>query len=396
MTVNFVRQDAALSAAVAFLFSLGVQSQAQALPESQTPEDSSNQRLTASRTPVSGGLVDPSDHFIGANVTLPGKAALISWVDTGVHPWAAILCIHGLGFHKETYSALAKRLSRLGIAMYAIDVRGFGVYKERNPHARVDFERSFVDIKEALTTIKQNNQQIPVFLLGESMGGAMALQAAARYPELVNGAASSVPAFNTVRNLPLSMKVMMIGALRGPNGQVSIAGDVVGRSTHKEHLKQEMLDDPATRHHMSVRDLLAYRKLMGQNNKAIKKLSGTPIFLVQGYKDKLVGPRSTTNLFNHIATADKDMFLVGKSDHLVFEEGQFSDETVDTLVSWLSKHSDGGAPFALLPSQLSKMNTPVQAYVGSTPVGSAAAAKPSQTTSEVLDKGGRNQDSKDQ
>jgi hypothetical protein len=176
----------------------------------------------------------------------------------------------------------------------------------------------------------------------------------------------------------------MVGLLHGPNGQVSIAGDVVERSTEKKLVQEDLLDNPATRHHMAVRDLVAYRKLMADNNKAIKRLAGTPVLLVQGYKDNLIGPHATTRMFNHISTADKDLILVGKSQHLVFEEGQFSDETIDSLVSWLNKHSH--SPFALLPSQLSKMDAPIETFVGAKPeVVPESAPTRQETSAEVLD-----------
>jgi alpha-beta hydrolase superfamily lysophospholipase len=382
MISNLVRQGSAVSAAAFTLLSLCSVPRALAQSDSTGSDRTKLSSLSPTGAPVTA--VQTNMAAFGTSVNLPSKAALISWIDPKVNAWAAVLCIHGLGFHKETYSQLAKRLCRLGIAVYAIDVRGFGVYKENNSHARVDYEKSFHDIEESLISIKQSNPKIPVFVLGESMGGAMALQAAARYPELINGAASSVPAFNTIKNLPLALKATMIGLLRGPNGQVSIAGDVVARSTDKKGVQEDLLNNPATRQHMAVRDLVAYRKLMAGNDKAIKHLAGTPVLLVQGFKDKLIGPHATTKMFGHIATADKDLILVGKSEHLVFEEGQFSDETIDSLVSWLNKHSH--SPFALLPSQLSKMDTPVQTFVGAKP---EAVETPTptraQTKEEVLD-----------
>ncbi|HEY9776106.1 MAG TPA: alpha/beta fold hydrolase [Planktothrix sp.] len=298
------------------------------------------------------------------NVDLPGKAAMMAWIDPSVTPWAAVLCIHGLGYHKESYSALGRRLSRVGVAVYAIDVRGFGVYKETKRHAKVDFEQSFGDVKEAVTCMHAAYPKLPVYVLGESMGGAMALQCATRYPELVNGVVSSVPSFNSLRNLPFGLKVALIGMTRGLHASVAISPAVVDKATDNPTLAKRVLNNPATRHYLSVEDLIAYRRLMSGNGKASKQLTKTPILIVQGFKDKLIGPRSTTKLFNRIVVADKDLVLIGAAEHLVFEEGQFGDDTIDTVVSWLNKHNHEAEPYALLPSQISKLRSPVKAIVG--------------------------------
>ena len=41
-----------------------------------------------------------------------------------------------------------------------------------------------------------------------------------------------------------------------------------------------------------------------------------------------------------VKTDKKGLVLQGQSSHLVLEEGQFDDTTLDTVVSWIDKYSD--------------------------------------------------------
>lgn len=270
-------------------------------------------------------------------VALPHKAAFITWQDPNVKPWCSVLAVHGLGFHKETYDKLAKKLARLGIVVYAIDVRGFGVWQyAKDP--KVNFELTFEDIKEGLQVIRERNKGLPVFLMGESMGGSIALHVTARNPELINGVIASVPAGNSRYTLPTIAKMVVAGLFGGADAQIDIGKLVIEHSTENENVKAKLMNDPKQRKRLRVRDLMAFRKLAMGNGKAAKKIECTPVLIVQGYKDKLVSPKSIIKVFNKVATDKKNLVLQGQSSHLVLEEGQFEDTTLDVLVSWMDKN----------------------------------------------------------
>src|ERR1700733_10182392 len=110
-----------------------------------------------------------TDRVIGGDVPLK------SWTDQSVEPWAVLLCIHGLGLHKEDFEPLGKKMAALGIATYAIDVRGFGSWMKTAEHRKVDFEQTMKDVESSLRAIRMAHPDLPLVILGESMGGAIAL-----------------------------------------------------------------------------------------------------------------------------------------------------------------------------------------------------------------------------
>ncbi|MBK9206396.1 MAG: alpha/beta fold hydrolase [Candidatus Obscuribacter sp.] len=106
-----------------------------------------------------------------------GNAPCLSWFNADMPVKAVFVCVHGLGLHNGTYEALGKRLSTFGYATYAIDVRGFGSWMEAKGRECVDFDGCLSDLKSTLKVVHRAHPGVPVYLLGESIGGAIALRA---------------------------------------------------------------------------------------------------------------------------------------------------------------------------------------------------------------------------
>lgn len=100
-----------------------------------------------------------------------------SWVPAQP-PRAAIVALHGFGDYANAFALPAPVWAERGILTYAYDQRGFGRGPHRGRWAGTDAYVS--DLADALRLVRARHPGIPVFVLGESMGGAIAMVAAAR------------------------------------------------------------------------------------------------------------------------------------------------------------------------------------------------------------------------
>jgi acylglycerol lipase len=89
---------------------------------------------------------------------------------------AVILALHGFNDYSHAFEIPAKAWAACGIATYAYDQRGFGGAPGRG--SRVGEGRLAVDAITALRVLRLIYPGRPVYLLGESMGGAIAILAA--------------------------------------------------------------------------------------------------------------------------------------------------------------------------------------------------------------------------
>ncbi len=274
------------------------------------------------------------------------SAPCVSWISPLVKPRAVLLCIHGLGLYSGSYANFGRRLSRLGISVYAIDVRGFGSWMKNGGHEQVDFNACLNDVKTALISIRAANPGLPVFLLGESMGGAIALRAAALYPDLINGLISSVPAGERFKQKKTDLKVAL-EFLKGPNKQFDVGSSIVDQATNNPKLREDWANNPLDRMDLSPKELMQFQSFMNDNHDSAKKIVDLAVLMVEGNKDKLVKPEGTWELFNDIESEQKT-FLAVPSEHLIYEEQQDKERIYDARIdrltaAWIFSHMEEGA-----------------------------------------------------
>lgn len=132
-----------------------------------------------------------------------------AWTAPG--PRAALLVAHGLGEHAGRYSTLAADLVARGVSVYAPDHRGHG----RSPGKRGHVRR-FAELVDDLEAFRRHVAAglppgLPVFLLGHSLGGLVAIRHLEEHPGA--GWAGAV----------LSAPLLGV-ALRPPAWKTSLAG----------------------------------------------------------------------------------------------------------------------------------------------------------------------------
>ncbi|MHA1114376.1 MAG: lysophospholipase, partial [Alphaproteobacteria bacterium] len=123
------------------------------------------------------GLAETPDLY-GEFVTGDGHALpMRAWIPPAGAPRAVILALHGFNDYGHAFAGPARRWAAAGIATYAYDQRGFGGAPERGLWAGQD--ALVGDLIAAARLVRARHPGAPFFLLGESMGGAVAMLGAA-------------------------------------------------------------------------------------------------------------------------------------------------------------------------------------------------------------------------
>jgi len=260
-----------------------------------------------------------------------------AWTPKGP-PKAVLLCVHGLGLNSKSYEAFGTRMASLGIATFAVDVRGFGTWMKLEGKEQVDFESCLTDVEQALKILHTAYPRLHVYMLGESMGGAIALRVTAIHPELVDGLISAVPSgdrFHKTRNeLRVGLK-MLTGKMDKP---IDVGTKTIQDATDDPALRERWKGDPLNRMQLTAKELLQFQKFMNQNHDSAATIDKKPVLLIAGFKDKLVKPQGTIEIFNELASPDKMLVIVGNGEHLLFEEAQLSEQVCWVVLGWLKAH----------------------------------------------------------
>lgn len=93
-------------------------------------------------------------------------------------PRAVIVALHGFNGYARDFELPGPWFAEQGVTVYAYDQRGFGRHREwRGLWGGGD--RLAADLAEAVDLIRRRHPGLPVYVLGFSMGGAVALKAGA-------------------------------------------------------------------------------------------------------------------------------------------------------------------------------------------------------------------------
>lgn len=134
------------------------------------------------------GLTD--DAFVADDAhVLP----LRRWMPQHEAPEAVIIAVHGFNDYSRAFDGPGTRLAGKNLAVYAYDQRGFGNTQAQGIWA--GHHNLTDDLAQMARLVKARHPEAPLYLLGESMGGAVVISTLAAHdlPE-VTGAILSAPA----------------------------------------------------------------------------------------------------------------------------------------------------------------------------------------------------------
>lgn len=216
-----------------------------------------------------------------------GQISYSHWAAEGA-PRAVILGVHGWGF----YGASAFRLAgpfwaARGIEVYAPDLPGFGRNPDRGTWPGTD--ALVGDLSAMAAAVRAAHPGLPLFVVGHSMGGGLALAAAGegRLPG-VAGIVALAPAVWGGETLPLPFRLSAWAAANVlPERRWTGEGVVRIVPTDNLPLLREIVADPLHLARPASRDFLGLIRLMDRVVAALPAVA-VPVLVVTGAQDEVV------------------------------------------------------------------------------------------------------------
>lgn len=246
--------------------------------------------------------------------------------ETAADNKAVIVIVHGLCEHQGRYDYFAEKLHEAGIGTYRFDHRGHG-RSEGEETFYSDFNELLDDTNVVVDMAIEENPDIPVFLLGHSMGGFTVSLYGAKYPD------------KKLRGIITS------GALVKDNGKLITSVD----RNLDPHTKlpnelgsgvcsvKEVVDwygkDPYNTSTFTTG--LCYSICDGLDWFADKmKDFAYPVLMMHGEKDGLVSVQDTMDFFATAASKDRQMKIYGGLFHEILNE-YCRDEVIADVIAWM-------------------------------------------------------------
>lgn len=241
-------------------------------------------------------------------------------------PKALAVIVHGLCEHQGRYDYVAERLHGAGICTYRFDHRGHGRSEGERTHYS-DFNELLDDTNVVVDLAMDENPDVPVFLIGHSMGGFTVSLYGSKYPD------------KGLRGIITS------GALTRDNGNL-IKGVPKGQDPHTKLPNQlgsgvcsvaEVVDwygkDPYNSKTFTTGLCYALSEGLTWFEGEMKNFR-YPVLMLHGEKDGLVSVSDTYDFFNGVSSSDKQMMVYGGLFHEIFNEYS-KDEVVGDVIHWI-------------------------------------------------------------
>ncbi|GAA5942846.1 alpha/beta hydrolase [Sporobolomyces koalae] len=173
--------------------------------------------------------------IVGPNAT---KFFTKTWLPaSGTRTRAVVLFVHGFVEHIRRYDHVFPLYADQGIAVFAFDQRGFGqtaFYTPKHTQGQTTWPKQFADLDFFTQHVREQfPRPTPLFLMGHSMGGAIALAYPTRSPPLPNfvtadfaGVVSTSPLLRQSPGVKAPQFVVKLGSIVGklvPNLPINAA-----------------------------------------------------------------------------------------------------------------------------------------------------------------------------
>jgi acylglycerol lipase len=282
------------------------------------------------------------DHYFLTDdgVRLP----LHSWLPKARTTSAVIIGVHGFNDYSYFFQQPAEYFSNQGIACFAYDQRGFGAAPQRGFWA--GREAYTIDLQSFIRLVKQRYPDVPIYLLGESMGGAVVIAAIrdARIPP-VDGIILAVPAVWPWEIMPwYQTSLLWILAHTAPWMTFSGQGVKVKLSDNREMIR-ELDSDPLVLRKTRVDALYGLTNLMDSAFDNASLLRGN-ILLLYGDRDDIIPKEAIYAFLQRFFASGTEGKTVGfypQGYHLLLRDLQAPTLWQD-ITAWIAAHGFGKLP----------------------------------------------------
>ncbi len=265
------------------------------------------------------------------------------WPSASANPKAIVIALHGFNDYNQAFDLPAHHLNAKGIAVLAYDQRGFGTSPARGIWANNDnLTHDLVDMVHATAHAYPNT---PLYLLGESMGGAVAITTLTKYPlPELRGVILSAPALwgsNTLN--PLYRLTLWTAAhtipyytLTGKQAKILASDNIpmliaMGKDPHI--IKETRID--------TIYGLVS---LMDQAHAQAPLLTHTPTLLLYGQHDQVIPAHAITEIGSKLEHNNATIAYYPRGYHMLLRD-LHADIVLDDIISWIN------APCNPLPSK---------------------------------------------
>ncbi|MHB8057778.1 MAG: alpha/beta hydrolase [Desulfuromonadaceae bacterium] len=273
------------------------------------------------------------DNFVtGDGSILP----LRSWLPKKGKVKAVIVGLHGFNDYNNFLASPANYLSRHGIACYSYDQRGFGGAPGRGLWSGIEAYTN--DLTCFVSEVRKRHPGIPLFVLGESMGGAVTIVAmAGSNPPDADGVILVAPAVWGRETMPWYQRwLLAVTSHTFPWLELTGKGMQISPSDNIEMLRA-LGRDPKIIRSTRVDTLYGLTNLMDEALLRANKLR-LPTLVQYGKNDQIIPKEPMLLMLDNMPESTRKAFYEN-GYHMLLRDLQGKKPLTD-IATWIADHNN--------------------------------------------------------
>ncbi|MBI2964528.1 MAG: lysophospholipase [Deltaproteobacteria bacterium] len=231
---------------------------------------------------------------------------------------AALLVAHGYGEHGGRYGNLVERFVPRGFAVYALDHRGHG--RSEGPRGHVGrFTELVADLHALRVRVEEMERGRPLFLLGHSLGGLIAVGYLLTHASGLAGAVLSSPALALAERPPRPLRWLARGlSIVAP--RTSLRGNVRPELLSRDSaVGAAYVTDPLVHRRATARFFTEFERAARDAEERAPEIR-LPVLVLQAGDDRLVQAAAAERFAARLGSEVKELRVYSGLFHEIFNE----------------------------------------------------------------------------
>jgi len=278
----------------------------------------------------------------------PASMPRQAWLPDGP-PRAVILAVHGFNDYANAFAEFGAFAADNGVALHAYDQRGFGANPDAGQWPGTD--ALVADLRREHRMLRERYPDVPLYLLGASMGAAVIMAAAARgEPVEARGTILSAPAVWGADQLNAFYRATLWLAVRLMPGMSFSGEGLDARPSDNLEMLRALAADPLIIKDTRVDAIAGLVALMDVAYSRADALPG-PLLVLGGARDEIVPPSAHAAMLEGLTATPCIEAVYPQGYHMLLRDVQRRVVWQDIL-AWIESTLENPRTTAALPSGL--------------------------------------------
>ncbi len=250
------------------------------------------------------------------------------------NPKAVIVVVHGLAEYCERYDYLVEKMNQKDMSVYRYDLRGHG--KSGGRKGWVDSYDFYIkDLHEIVKLAKKENNNIPLFILGHSMGGFITAGYGIKHKNYSKGIILSAAALERPESAK-GINGSLIKTLNKIYPGYKMKNNLGKHVSRDKDVVEKYLKDPLVLKKISIK--LYYEFLINGMKWIENNLNefDSSCLILHGKEDKIISYKSSIKFKEKIKSDDKKLIIYDNLYHEILNEIE-KDEVIKDIINWIEE-----------------------------------------------------------